>query len=236
MLQIFHVLLIFSLIQQVLSFSSFFSLSLCLSVIFSLHHCREQEMRLEKQRATQRYITEFKRKREEWKRMERMRLEEENRKILEFANTQQVREQERMEKQKEREQNKSEVQRQVSDISGVVSTTIGQFIVIFCCFSFHSLQTKLPSNTKTKKSRNESFWSCTWKNKRKLKEKKKRFVVLSKDHCASVSLFNTLILFQAEMERKLRQRIELQQTHAEQMQFKKMRMQAEMQEEEEFRR
>ena len=42
---------------------------------------REQEMRLEKQHATQKFIEEFKQKREEWKRLERERLEIENQKI-----------------------------------------------------------------------------------------------------------------------------------------------------------
>ena len=42
---------------------------------------REQEMRLEKQHATQKFIEEFKQKREEWKRLERERLEVENQKI-----------------------------------------------------------------------------------------------------------------------------------------------------------
>lgn len=76
---------------------------------------REQEMRLEKQQATQHFIEEFKQKREEWKRLERERLEEENKKILEFADMQQLRENDRMAKQQEAEDAKAVVQQALAD-------------------------------------------------------------------------------------------------------------------------
>eukprot|EP00794_Sanderia_malayensis_P019520 gene19520-21450_t len=75
---------------------------------------KELESRLEKQKATQKYIEEFMKKREEWKEYERNQMEEENRKILEFAKQQQEREEERMMKKKEKESAMSAVQQKLS--------------------------------------------------------------------------------------------------------------------------
>jgi hypothetical protein len=49
------------------------------------------ERKLERQRATREFIADFKRKREEWKAMERQRMEEENLRIKEYAKTQEQR-------------------------------------------------------------------------------------------------------------------------------------------------
>jgi hypothetical protein len=49
------------------------------------------ERKLERQRATREFIADFKRKREEWKVMERERMEEENLRIKEYAKTQEQR-------------------------------------------------------------------------------------------------------------------------------------------------
>jgi len=49
------------------------------------------ERKFERQRATRDFIAEFKRKREEWKVIERERMEEENRRIKEYAKTQEQR-------------------------------------------------------------------------------------------------------------------------------------------------
>jgi hypothetical protein len=57
-----------------------------LSILFS-----EMERKLERQRATREFIADFKRKREEWKAMERQRMEEENHRIKEYAKTQEQR-------------------------------------------------------------------------------------------------------------------------------------------------
>ena len=67
-----------------------------------------------KQKATQAYISEFKKAREEWKIRERQRMEEENMKIREFARLQQQREQERMESKKAKEASMARVQQAVS--------------------------------------------------------------------------------------------------------------------------
>uniref|UniRef100_A0A8C0JE95 Meiosis-specific nuclear structural protein 1 n=1 Tax=Chelonoidis abingdonii TaxID=106734 RepID=A0A8C0JE95_CHEAB len=58
----------------------------------------ERQLKLEKMRATQRYIEEFKNEQAIWKRKKREEMEEENRKIMEFANMQQQREEDRMAK------------------------------------------------------------------------------------------------------------------------------------------
>lgn len=67
---------------------------------------RERQLRLEKVTATQRYIEDFKKQQAEWRRMERERMEAENRRILEYARYQQRREEDRVEKVKERVQAK----------------------------------------------------------------------------------------------------------------------------------
>ena len=53
---------------------------------------RERELQMEKQRMTKHYIEEFKHAQEEWKRKEKEAMEEENKKILAFANVQKERE------------------------------------------------------------------------------------------------------------------------------------------------
>ena len=75
--------------------------------------CRERELALQKQKATQRFIEDFKRAREQWKELEKQRMEEENRRILEFAQQQQSREMERMAKKKEKESSMAAVQQAV---------------------------------------------------------------------------------------------------------------------------
>ncbi|CAF1195530.1 unnamed protein product [Rotaria magnacalcarata] len=76
---------------------------------------RETERKFERQRATREFIVEFKRKREEWKVMERQRMEEENRRIKEYANTQQQREDVAKAEKRAREQALDNVQRTLAD-------------------------------------------------------------------------------------------------------------------------
>ncbi|XP_076818490.1 meiosis-specific nuclear structural protein 1-like [Clavelina lepadiformis] len=149
---------------------------------------REQEMRLEKQLATQRFIEEFKYKREEWKRLERERLEEENRRILQFADLQQARENERMAKQQQQEDAKALVQQRLADEI---------------------------TQEQTAKGKREQILQDLYLEEQEEAERRKE---------------------RAEQERLLRQRIELQETHAKQMEFKEMRKRAEQMEEEEFRK
>lgn len=76
---------------------------------------REAEARLERQKATQNYVAEFLKKREEWKEHERMQMEEENRRILEFSRIQQEREEERMKLSKAFEESKAAVQNKLAE-------------------------------------------------------------------------------------------------------------------------
>ncbi|XP_017313838.1 meiosis-specific nuclear structural protein 1 isoform X1 [Ictalurus punctatus] len=63
----------------------------------------KQELRLEMVTATQRYIQEFKRQQAEWKRLEREKMEEENRRILEYTKYQERKEEDRMANARQRE-------------------------------------------------------------------------------------------------------------------------------------
>ena len=73
----------------------------------------ERERYLEKQHATRSYVEEFKRQRESWKEKERQRMEEENRRIMEFSKLQSQREGARMEAKREVEEARSRVQKEV---------------------------------------------------------------------------------------------------------------------------
>lgn len=70
-------------------------------------------MKLEKIRATQQDIEEFKRRQEEWRRLERDRTGAENKRIVEFMNLKQQEEETRMEKMREREEAKEHLRRAV---------------------------------------------------------------------------------------------------------------------------
>jgi hypothetical protein len=69
------------------------------------------ERKLERQRATREFISDFKRKREEWKAMERERMEEENLRIKEYAKTQEQRQEVAKAEKRAREQELDKVQR-----------------------------------------------------------------------------------------------------------------------------
>ena len=64
--------------------------------------------------ATQRYIEEFKKQQAEWKRMEREKMEAENRRIMEFASYQQRKEENRMANVQEREMAKQHLHQMVA--------------------------------------------------------------------------------------------------------------------------
>lgn len=63
-------------------------------------------MKLEKVRTTQQHIEEFKRQQAEWRRMERERMEAENKRIMEFVSHQEHMEETRKAKNREREEAK----------------------------------------------------------------------------------------------------------------------------------
>lgn len=70
-------------------------------------------MKLEKIKATQQEIEEFKRQQEEWRCSERERTEAENKRIVEFMNLKQQEEETRMEKMREREEAKEHLRKAV---------------------------------------------------------------------------------------------------------------------------
>ncbi|XP_026504332.1 meiosis-specific nuclear structural protein 1 [Terrapene carolina triunguis] len=74
----------------------------------------ERQLKLEKMRATQRYIEEFKNEQAIWRRKKREEMEEENRKIMEFANMQQEREEDRMAKAQASEERKQKLQNMIA--------------------------------------------------------------------------------------------------------------------------
>ena len=74
---------------------------------------RERQLRFEKITATQRYIEEFKKQQAEWRRMEREKMEKENRRIMEFAKYQQRKEEDRMASARRREKAKENLQKMV---------------------------------------------------------------------------------------------------------------------------
>lgn len=67
--------------------------------------------------ATQRYIQEFKRQQAEWKRLEREKMEEENRRILEYTKYQERKEEDRMANARQRETAKESLHKLVCDTS-----------------------------------------------------------------------------------------------------------------------
>lgn len=65
--------------------------------------------------ATQRYIEEFKKQQAEWRRLEREKMEEENRRILEYAKYQERKEEDRMSSVRQRDAIKEKLQKFVGD-------------------------------------------------------------------------------------------------------------------------
>ncbi len=87
---------------------------------------RELHLRLEKVVATQRYIEDFKKQQAEWRRLEREKVEVENRRIIEFAHYQQRKEEDRMAKVREREQAKETLHKMVHDSSPSAPLSTGK--------------------------------------------------------------------------------------------------------------
>lgn len=149
---------------------------------------RERELAMSKRKATQKYIQEFKAAREEWKQLERARMEEENRQILAFAKLQERREGERMESKKAKEDAMARVQNALAE----------------------DIARKEAEREEMERIRMELY----------LEEQEEKEREKEKD----------------DMEKRIRQKLELQETHAQQMHFKNLRRQAELEEEDEFRK
>uniref|UniRef100_A0A3Q3GRW1 Meiosis-specific nuclear structural protein 1 n=1 Tax=Labrus bergylta TaxID=56723 RepID=A0A3Q3GRW1_9LABR len=148
----------------------------------------ERQLKLEKVRATQQHIEEFKRQQIEWRRMEQEQMEEENRRIREYASHQRHMEEAKMAKIREREEAKEH------------------------------LQKILTEKIEEKRQQREDM------------ERVREELCLEEQEEA-----NRLKEIE-EMEKKIRQRLMMQQTYQEQMAFKEMRRRAEKAEEEAFRK
>lgn len=81
---------------------------------FSIY--REKQRKLDKIRETQTYIEEFIKEQAIWRKRKQEEMEEENRKIMEFANMQRQREDDRMAKVRDTEEKKQKVHNMVSKI------------------------------------------------------------------------------------------------------------------------
>lgn len=147
----------------------------------------ELQLQLDKVTATQRYIEDFKKQQAEWRRMEREKVEAENRRIIEFAQYQQMKEEDRMAKVREREQAKEILHKMLSE----------------------QIELEKQQREKMERAREE----------------------LCLEEQAEAARLQEI----EEMEKRIRQRLELQQTQQEMMAFKKLRLQAEKEEEEAFR-
>ncbi|XP_060715305.1 meiosis-specific nuclear structural protein 1 isoform X1 [Tachysurus vachellii] len=148
---------------------------------------KKHELRLEMVAATQRYIEEFKNQQAEWRRLEREKMEEENRRILEYAKYQERKEEDRMSSVRQRDTIKEKLQK---------------FL--------------------TEKIENEQ------KHREEIEHARD---LLCLEEQAEADRQKEI----EEMERRIRQRLELQQSCQEQLAFKQLRLQAEKEEEEAFR-
>ncbi|NXS59181.1 MNS1 protein, partial [Brachypteracias leptosomus] len=74
----------------------------------------EKQLKIDKMKAIQAYIEEFKKEQAIWRRRKQEEMEEENRKIMEFANIQQQREEDRMAKVRDAEEKKQRLQNMIA--------------------------------------------------------------------------------------------------------------------------
>nr|XP_009679912.1 PREDICTED: meiosis-specific nuclear structural protein 1 [Struthio camelus australis] len=147
----------------------------------------EKQLKLEKMRATQTYIEEFKKEQAIWRRRKREEMEEENRKIMEFANMQRQREEDRRAKVRDNEEKKLRLQSMIAQ----------------------SLEREQQKREELEQVRQELYQEEQAETDRK-KE-------------------------MAEIEKRIRQRLDLRQTYEEQFALKKIVQQAMQEEEEAFR-
>lgn len=144
--------------------------------------CRERQLKLEKVKATQQHIEEFKRQQAEWRRMEQEKMEAENRRIMEFANRQQQMEESRMAKIREREEAKENLHKLVETtlpVSFLLSSqpmksaySISDAKYLFSLFSCSCLR-RLKRRGGSVKRWSESVRNCVSRKKKRLKGSKK---------------------------------------------------------------
>lgn len=84
-----------------------------LKLFYSLLHFRERQQKLEKMNVTRSYIEEFQKEQALWRKKKYEEMEEENRKISEFVNMQQQRENDWMAKVQENGEKRLQLQNMV---------------------------------------------------------------------------------------------------------------------------
>lgn len=147
----------------------------------------EKQLKLEKMRAIQTYIEEFKKEQAVWRQRKREEMEEENRRIVEFANNQRQREEDRMAKVRDMEEKKQRLQAMIAQ----------------------NLEREQQKRDELERIRQELYLEEQLETDRK-KE-------------------------MAEIEKRIRQRLDLRQMYEEQFALKKIAQQAVQEEEEAFR-
>ncbi|KAM6301567.1 meiosis-specific nuclear structural protein 1 [Podargus strigoides] len=147
----------------------------------------KKQLKLDKMRATQMYIDEFKKEQAIWRRRKEEEMEEENRKIMEFANFQRQREEDWMAKARDTEEQKQRLQSMIAQ----------------------NLEKEQQKREELEQIRQELYLE-----EQEETERKKEM---------------------AEIEKRIRQRIDLRQTHEEQLALKKALRQAVQEEEEAFK-
>ncbi|NWH43005.1 MNS1 protein, partial [Fregata magnificens] len=147
----------------------------------------EKQLKLDKMRATQTYIEEFKKEQAIWRRQKQEEMEEENRKIMEFANIQRQREEDWMAKVRDTEEKKQRLQSMIAQ----------------------NLEREQQKREELEQIRQELYLEEQAETERQ-KE-------------------------MAEIEKRMRQRLDLRQTYEEQFALKKVARQAVQEEEEAFR-
>ena len=102
----------------------------CFSFIRGFFVCdRERERQMARQQETQAYITEFLEARERWKEQERLKMEEENKKIMEYAHLQNKRQHQQKQQKAEREAILSKTHEVVSIVKYVSN---GTYHLLYC--------------------------------------------------------------------------------------------------------
>ncbi|KFQ21238.1 Meiosis-specific nuclear structural protein 1, partial [Merops nubicus] len=144
----------------------------------------EKQLKLDKMRAIQTYIEEFKKEQAIWRTRKQEEMEEENRKIMEFANIQRQREEDQMAKIRDSEEKKQRLQNMIAQ----------------------NLEREQKKRVELEQIRQELYLEEQAETERK-KE-------------------------MAEIEKRIRQRLDLRQTYEEQLALKKILQQAVQEEEE----
>ena len=125
--------------------------------------------------ASQKYIEEFKKQQAEWKRMEREKMEAENRRIMEFASYQQRKEENRMANVQERETAKEHLHQMVAKrLLYVPSCQVFLFeLQDGCVFPLCSSLRRSRGRGCSARRWSVSGKSSAWRSRRRLQDRKR---------------------------------------------------------------